>query len=149
MVDTNLVKDTCDRMAERRSVEISKEKKLELKSILEKHDVSAFHGFCLDNGLEFVSRYTKEGLSRLMHVFKSRRMYLGDAWQQSRNFLRLERLKETESEWSSDLKNYYEEEKSFPCCMTCKYFRTGPDSEPPCMHIGATPFDICCKAYTK
>lgn len=125
-----------------------KAKKFELKAILEKHDASAFKKFCLENDLNFVSDFTEEKLSRLMHALKARQMYHGELFQMSRNHFRLERLETSQKEWSDDLKKYVEAQNHYPICLRCEYFRKAPVGEKyACMHIGATPEDLACKAF--
>ena len=77
-------------------------------------------------------------LEELMINMKSQLIYLGPDWQEARNHLRYKQFWEGESRPIEEI----------PLCANCKYFREGPtDKEDPCMHLGATPSDISCKAF--
>ena len=126
-----------------------KEKKFKLKDILEKHDITAFHDFCLENTDLDMARWPKEKLSRFMHSLKARQMHYGDLAQQSRNFLREESLNSKPTLWSGDLRDFMYVYDYIPLCNDCKWFREGPNGEHACMLIGASPLDVACAGWTK
>jgi hypothetical protein len=121
-----------------------KEDRRRLHEIYVNHDVAAFREFLRDHipsspqYARFVDA-TGDVLSYLMHTAKSQLMYLGDLWQQSRNFVRWKEMWEKSATPLDQV----------PLCVTCKHFREAPrEGESPCMHLGGTPADIACRAYS-
>lgn len=124
------------------SKEELKAERRRLHKIYVDHDVEAFREFIKDRSsikpeLEPYISESTEVLSELMFNMKSQLIYLGEDWQAARNHLRF--------------KQFWEDSDSIetiPLCASCKYFREAPnDKEDPCMHLGATPADIACKAF--
>lgn len=120
-----------------------KEDRARLHQIYVEHDLVAFRTFLKDKSLsdERVRPYvgaSDETLNRLMHSMKSRLIYLGEAWQTSRNFLRSEQF------WGKS------DTSQIPLCVSCKHFKEAPQKNgTPCMMLGATPQDIACPGHSE
>ena len=123
--------------------------KHKLRIILEEHDITAFHDFCLEHTTADVARWPKDKLSKFMHILKARQVHFGDLSQQSRNFLREESLNSKGDLWSGDLRDFAYIHDYIPLCNDCKWFRKGPDDEHPCMHLGGAPLDVACAGWAK
>ena len=114
-----------------------------LHEIYLSHDVAAFRAFLKDQAeehpqLRFMADATGDVLSYLMHTAKSQLIYLGDLWQESRNFCRYRSM------WQDSGRAI----KDIPLCVTCVHFRDPPaEGDSPCMLLGSTPLDIACRAY--
>lgn len=118
-----------------------KAQRLRLHKIYLEHDLDAFREFIKDQSvvrpelMPFVDE-TDKVLNSLMHNMKSQLMYLPD-WQDSRNYSRYEMF------WADSGRAW----DHIPKCISCKFFREGPDGQPPCMEMFASPLDIACLAY--
>jgi len=136
--------------------EINKEDRMELNNIYINHDVQGFRKFLFKHGathqnLADLIPETDEVLSELLYQAKSNLPYLGQAWQAARNHIRMQKF------WrSTPLVEYpapvlifmQKNSEGFPLCNSCKWFRDPPpEAQDPCMFIGATPGDICCKGW--
>ena len=131
--------------------QIAREVRYHLKDILIEHDIAKFREFCRDQAnYSPVAEMDDERVSGLMHTIKATRLYFGDEWQKSRNQLRLEKLEASVEKWSESLNKYLEEEKHFPLCNECTWFREAhAEIKRPCMHLGAAPLDVACFGWSK
>lgn len=127
------------------SKEEMKEQRRRLHKIYMDHDVTEFRKFLEDRSklkpeLTPYITETDEVVSELMYNMKSQLMYLGPDWQEARNHLRYKQF------W--EFSSAYQSIEHIPLCVACKHFREAPNKdEEPCMHLGATPSDISCRAF--
>ena len=93
-----------------------------------------------------------EGISVLMHQIKVRQPYLGEAFQQSRNYFREQQLEIALADPATPPNEPLKKERALngtPLCMGCQYFRTSPaEGEECCMRRGALPGDSACAGWT-
>lgn len=141
-----------------------KDLRFRMRDVLLAHDVRGFRALLEGDGRYLVEAdgITRERLvamdddriSLLMHEMKARQMYLGEAWQASRNHLRrlalLDALKLDDTPGNPALSAHLSANAGrLPPCARCQYFRTPPaDGEQPCMLLGATPADVACAGWT-
>lgn len=126
---------------------VSKEKKIELHRIVERHDVISFLDFIGENIPDSpILKMSMDDVSMYMHQIKATDQSYGSASQLSRNALRAASFG-------------YSEEKvaSARPCRECEFFRSAPErpdfieegenQKYACMHLGATPDDIECTSF--
>lgn len=120
-----------------------KKDRARLHQIYVEHDLGAFRAFLKDKSAsdERVRPYVDtddETLNKLMHAMKAKLIYLGESWQESRNFLRKEQF------WKGA------DVSTLPACAACNHFREAPTEDgSPCMHLGAIPSDIACPGHSE
>ena len=120
-----------------------KERQKLLNRIYIEHDVPAFREFIREMATERkeLAEYVEKPesvLSDLMHTAKSQLIYLGEAWQESRNVIRQKKFWEAKpmSEWPEHIALAFKIQSKMPMCITCDYFRDTPYDMDPCMHLG-------------
>lgn len=135
--------------------------RLKMKSALIAHDLACFrasvavHGAVLGVPEWMIAKAANANdaeTSELMHTLKCGQPYLGDEWQFSRNFFRLNSLQASVAQIApaSALHVYLETHEGVPpACHTCRYFRDAPEGQnDACMHLGSTPLDYACVGWT-
>jgi hypothetical protein len=142
-------------------VKVVLEDQLKFRDLLMAHNVKGFKKFVKKNSAEFPEEtlsYSNEKLSEFMHFLKTKYPYLGEHFQNSRNFFRVKQL---EKEIKAGAKNEplaHELKKNGgepPRCNDCQYFRTAPEGENfGCVHLivpgttPAIPTDYACAGWT-
>jgi len=136
--------------------DIEKDERMELNAIYIAHDVPAFRKFLFRNAAKHENfktliNETDEVLSDLLYQAKSHLPYLGPTWQEARNHLRMKHIwtKTPIVEYPKAVLDYLNEfSEGFPICNKCRWFREPhPERDNPCMYVGASPGDICCKGW--
>lgn len=133
------------------------ELRIEMRDVLLKHDAPAFRDLILSRGKElaspwlvaFVRDLDEPQLSELLHSVKCMQPYLGEAFQESRNYFRFKSLQEQLREPGVHNPEL-EAQKTVPPCITCKFYREAPEGEThSCMSLGTSPYDLCCAGWSR
>jgi len=115
--------------------------RLEMAELLKELNITGFRQFILeksqDPALKLWAGKSDEELLLLMHEFRSQNLSMGEAFVESRNFLRSRQF------------GYTAEELAFgkQKCGSCLWFRESTPDLEPCMYLGSYQEDICCKAF--
>jgi hypothetical protein len=137
------------------------EERARFKNILVSHDVSAFREFVASTSVveipedkrSEILEFSDSDMSEYMHTIKSQQVYLGEAYQNSRNFFReralFDALGKAGTPINFALRDFVRVSGKYPLCKDCRYFSEGPlEGDAPCSALGGTPFDLSCAGWT-